>query len=77
VQQWFHKSQMSGKKSSFVMAVRILQNVNPMSEILRAKNLVRNSGRKIVVGDADIDVYGAEIVRLVGPNNAGKTTIFA
>jgi ABC-type lipopolysaccharide export system ATPase subunit len=57
------------------MAARILQNVNPMSEILRARNLIKNYGDKIVVNDVDIDVHGGEIVGLLRPNGAGKTTI--
>ncbi|MDR3273849.1 MAG: LPS export ABC transporter ATP-binding protein [Puniceicoccales bacterium] len=47
-----------------------------MSEILRAKNLIKNYGDKVVVNDVDIDVRGGEIVGLLGPNGAGKTTIF-
>ncbi|MDR0680211.1 MAG: LPS export ABC transporter ATP-binding protein [Puniceicoccales bacterium] len=47
-----------------------------MSEVLRARNLVKRYGDKVVVNDVDVEVCSGEIVGLLGPNGAGKTTTF-
>ncbi len=44
--------------------------------ILRAKNLVKKYGRRVVVNDVSLEVNQGEIVGLLGPNGAGKTTTF-
>ena len=58
------------------MVAKILQTVTPMSEVLRARNLVKRYGDKIVVNDVDVEVCSGEVVGLLGPNVAGNTTTF-
>jgi lipopolysaccharide export system ATP-binding protein len=43
---------------------------------LRADNLVKKYGNRMVVKDVSIHVNQGEIVGLLGPNGAGKTTTF-
>ena len=47
-----------------------------MSLILRADNLKKQYGRRMVVKGVSINVRQGEIVGLLGPNGAGKTTTF-
>ncbi|MDR1255356.1 MAG: LPS export ABC transporter ATP-binding protein [Puniceicoccales bacterium] len=47
-----------------------------MSEVLRARDLVKIYGDKVVVNGVDVEVCSGEIVGLLGPNGAGKTTTF-
>lgn len=44
-------------------------------EVLLAKGLTKQVGRKILVKEVDISIGKGEIVGLLGPNGAGKTTI--
>lgn len=43
---------------------------------LRAENIVKRYGNRIVVRGVDIEVSQGEVVGLLGPNGAGKTTSF-
>ena len=43
---------------------------------LRAENIVKKYGNRIVVRGVDIEVSQGEVVGLLGPNGAGKTTSF-
>tara|TARA_B100001250_G_C19731254_1_gene758611 strand:+ start:181 stop:921 length:741 start_codon:yes stop_codon:yes gene_type:complete len=45
-------------------------------DILSAKGLYKQYGRRMVVNDVDVNVNRGEIVGLLGPNGAGKTTSF-
>lgn len=48
-----------------------------MSHIqLRATNLQKNYGKRMVVKDVSFEVNSGEVVGLLGPNGAGKTTCF-
>jgi lipopolysaccharide export system ATP-binding protein len=44
--------------------------------ILRAENIKKRYGRRMVVKGVDLEVHQGEIVGLLGPNGAGKTTSF-
>ena len=44
--------------------------------ILRAENLLKKYGSRIVSNDVSVHVEQGEIVGLLGPNGAGKTTAF-
>ncbi len=44
--------------------------------ILRADNIVKKYGKRIVVKGISLEVKQGEIVGLLGPNGAGKTTTF-
>ncbi len=44
--------------------------------VLRADNLIKKYGKRVVVNDVSIHVAQGEIVGLLGPNGAGKTTSF-
>ena len=44
--------------------------------ILRAENIVKKYGKRVVVKGVSINVKQGEIVGLLGPNGAGKTTSF-
>jgi lipopolysaccharide export system ATP-binding protein len=44
--------------------------------ILKAENLIKKYGKRIVVNNVCIEVAQGEIVGLLGPNGAGKTTSF-
>lgn len=44
--------------------------------MLKAKNLMKSFGRRLVVNGMGLDVCASEIVGLLGPNGAGKTTSF-
>jgi lipopolysaccharide export system ATP-binding protein len=43
---------------------------------LRAENIVKKYGSRVVVRGVDIEVSQGEVVGLLGPNGAGKTTSF-
>ena len=45
-------------------------------QVLRAENLYKQYGKRLVVRAVDIEVKKGEIVGLLGPNGAGKTTTF-
>ena len=45
-------------------------------QVLRAENLYKQYGQRLVVRAVDIEVKKGEIVGLLGPNGAGKTTTF-
>jgi lipopolysaccharide export system ATP-binding protein len=47
-----------------------------MKSVLKAENLVKEYGKRIVVNDVTITLKQGEIVGLLGPNGAGKTTTF-
>ncbi len=44
--------------------------------ILRATALTKSYGRRVVVGEVNLDIQNGEVVGLLGPNGAGKTTTF-
>lgn len=44
--------------------------------MLRASNLFKSYGKKVVVNQVSLEVNPGEIVGLLGPNGAGKTTTF-
>jgi lipopolysaccharide export system ATP-binding protein len=44
--------------------------------ILRAAALTKSYGRRVVVGEVNLDIQNGEVVGLLGPNGAGKTTTF-
>jgi branched-chain amino acid transport system ATP-binding protein len=44
--------------------------------ILSAKNLTKNFGGLMAVGDFSFELEEKEILALIGPNGAGKTTVF-
>ena len=44
--------------------------------LLKAANLKKSYGRRLVVEDVSLQVQTGEIVGLLGPNGAGKTTCF-
>jgi lipopolysaccharide export system ATP-binding protein len=44
--------------------------------VLRAENLTKSYGRRLVVKDVNITVQSEEIIGLLGRNGAGKTTTF-
>lgn len=44
--------------------------------MLRAENLRKTYGKRIVVRDVSVDVRPGQVVGLLGPNGAGKTTCF-
>ena len=46
------------------------------SIVLRAEGLVKRYGKRTVVNDVNFDVRQGEIVGLLGPSGAGKTTSF-
>lgn len=43
---------------------------------LRADNLSKNYGKRVVVDNVSIKVERGQVVGLLGPNGAGKTTVF-
>ncbi len=43
---------------------------------LKAKNLYKKFGNKLVIRGVSLEVHSGEVVGLLGPNGAGKTTIF-
>jgi ABC-type multidrug transport system ATPase subunit len=45
-----------------------------MTEIIRARNLVKRYGDLTAVDGIDFDVHEGECFGLLGPNGAGKTT---
>jgi lipopolysaccharide export system ATP-binding protein len=44
--------------------------------MLRAENLRKTYGKRVVVRDVSVDVRPGQVVGLLGPNGAGKTTCF-
>lgn len=47
-----------------------------MKNILKASNISRKFGQRMVVNNVSIEVKSGEIIGLLGPNGAGKTTTF-
>lgn len=47
-----------------------------MKNILKAQNISKSFGQRMIVNDVSIEVKSGEIVGLLGPNGAGKTTTF-
>ena len=45
-----------------------------MNNLLEAHNLVKHYGNRVVVKDIDLIVAPGEVVGLIGPNSAGKST---
>jgi lipopolysaccharide export system ATP-binding protein len=45
-------------------------------KMLRAENLRKTYGKRVVVRDVSVDVRPGQVVGLLGPNGAGKTTCF-
>lgn len=48
---------------------------NPLSVILEARRLVRAVGAKIIVNEVSFDVHAGELLAMVGPSGAGKTSL--
>src|SRR4030065_377617 len=44
--------------------------------VLKAEELIKIYGKRVVVNKVNIEVNQGEIVGLLGPNGAGKTTTF-
>jgi lipopolysaccharide export system ATP-binding protein len=44
--------------------------------VLRARELTKSYGRRVVVRDVGLEIRQGEVVGLLGPNGAGKTTTF-
>ncbi len=45
-----------------------------MEALLEIKNLSKSFGRRKVIDDISLEVYGGEVFGFLGPNGAGKTT---
>ena len=44
--------------------------------LLRIRGLSKHFGGVVAVDDVDLDVWGGQVVGLIGPNGSGKTTMF-
>jgi len=47
----------------------------PAEPVLAARGLVRDEGRRTVLGPLDLEIAERECLAVVGPNGAGKTTL--
>jgi lipopolysaccharide export system ATP-binding protein len=56
--------------------LRLADERDPASRILRAERLTKTYAGRSVVKEVSIEVRGGEVVGLLGPNGAGKTTTF-
>jgi lipopolysaccharide export system ATP-binding protein len=52
------------------------RNALDKKSVLRAENLRKTYGKRVVVSDVSLSVESGEVVGLLGPNGAGKTTCF-
>jgi lipopolysaccharide export system ATP-binding protein len=56
--------------------LRLADERDPASRILRAERLTKTYAGRSVVKEVSIEVRSGEVVGLLGPNGAGKTTTF-
>ena len=52
------------------------ENIQSECQMLRTEGLVKRYGKRTVVNGVSFDVKQGEIVGLLGPDGAGKTTSF-